>query len=197
MAGPHSVPAVEPLKRCRGPHRPTAERPASAGLGPELVLRLLFRLGQTLGLVLNVDGHLLQRRQVLSAVVSAKEQLARVGELDADVCLRAAPIAQIECGQRLCGGDSSGNVAFLVSCLRLLRPAGSGLLLCPVSCLSSGRPSGSAPAGGQLPYSTAQHIPRRQASRSRAVYATSENRPGRVASLCKPARSPVTTPPCG
>ena len=36
--------------------------------------------------------------------------------------------------------------------------------------------------GGQLPYSTAQHIPRRQASRGRAVYATSENRTDRVAS---------------
>jgi hypothetical protein len=43
--------------------------------------RLAFRrLGETLGLVLNVYGHLLQRRQVLSAVVGAEEQLTRVGE---------------------------------------------------------------------------------------------------------------------
>src|SRR6202034_798141 len=56
---------------------------------------------------------------------------------------------------------------------------------------------GTRPYGGQLPYSTAQHIPRRQASLRRGVYATSENRTGRGASLCKPARSPVTTPPFG
>jgi hypothetical protein len=47
------------------------------------------------------------------------------------------------------------------------------------------------------PYSTAQHIPRRQASRSRMVYATSENRTCRATSRCQPARSPVTTPPFG
>jgi hypothetical protein len=51
------------------------------------------------------------------------------------------------------------------------------------------RGSGVVSGGGQLPYSTAQHIPRRQASRGRAVYATSENRtshaarPGRASAV--------------
>ena len=61
-----------------------------------------------------------KRLRVLPAVVGAEKQLTRVREQDADVCLRAASIAQIQCGQRLSGGYSSGHVAFLVSCLRLL-----------------------------------------------------------------------------
>ena len=88
---------------------------------------LVLWLAKPLRLVLNVDGYLLERRQVLPAVVRAEKQLTRIGEQDADVRLRAAPIAQIESGQRPSGGDSSSHVAFLVSCLRLLRPAGSGL----------------------------------------------------------------------
>src|SRR5215472_12603133 len=92
---------------------------------------LVLWLPKPLRLVLDVDGYLLQRRQVLPAVVRAEQQLTRVREQHADVRLRAAPIALIESGQRLSGGDSSSHVAFLVSCLRLLRPAGSGLLGCP------------------------------------------------------------------
>ena len=119
---------------------------------------------------------------MLPAVVRAEEQLARVGEQDADVRLGAAPIAQIESGQRLSGGDSSSHVAFLVSCLRLLRPAGSGLAgLSGESPFPSNGPLGVVSGGGQLPYSTPQHIPRRQASRGRAVYATSENRTSHAA----------------
>src|ERR1700757_530297 len=41
--------------------------------------------------------------------------------------------------------------------------------------------SGVVSGGGQLPYSTAQHIPRRQASGGRAVYATSKTRTSRAA----------------
>jgi hypothetical protein len=59
---------------------------------------------------------------VLAAMVSTEEQLTRVREHDADVCLRAAAIAKIKSGQRLGGGYSSSHVAFLVWCLRLLRP---------------------------------------------------------------------------
>jgi len=59
---------------------------------------LVLWLAKPLRLVLNVDGYLLERRQVLPAVVGAEEQLTRVGEQDAYVRLRAAPIAQIESG---------------------------------------------------------------------------------------------------
>ena len=148
---------------------------------------LVLWLAKPLRLVLDVNGYLLQRRQVLPAVMRAEEQLTRVREQDADVRLRAATIAQIESGQRLSGGDSSSHVAFLVSCLRLLRPAGSGLLGCAVAAAPVGLTLGTlggpraVSGGGQLPYSTAQHIPRRQASRCRAVYATSENRTSHAA----------------
>src|ERR1700739_942505 len=117
--------------------------PGSTPAITSLFRRLVLRLGETLCLVLDVDRDLLQRRQGLSAVGGAEEQGAPVGGEDAAVRLRSARITQIECGQRLCGGDSSGHVAFLFSCLRLLRPAGSGLLLCvgPLA-LPTGRPSG-------------------------------------------------------
>jgi hypothetical protein len=38
-----------------------------------------------------------------------------------------------------------------------------------------------------MPYSTAQHLPRRKASPGRVVYATSENRTGRVTGLAGPS----------
>ena len=121
--------------------------------------RLVLWLAKPLCLVLDVDSYLLERRQVLPAVVGAEEQLTRVGEQDADVRLGAAPIAQIESGQRLSGGDSSSHVAFLISCLRLLRPAGSGLaglsgsVTVPVKRTLGGR--GSCP--GEDNFLTAQH----------------------------------------
>jgi len=60
---------------------------------------------------------------------------------------------------------------------------------CPVESPFPSNGPGGRVRGGQLPYSTAQHIPRRQASRGRAVYATSENRtshaprPGRASAV--------------
>ena len=54
--------------------------PGSTPAITSLFRRLVLRLGETLCLVLDVDRDLLQRRQVLSAVVGAEEQLARVGE---------------------------------------------------------------------------------------------------------------------
>jgi hypothetical protein len=67
---------------------------------------------------------------VFPAVVGAEKQLTRVREQDTDVRLCAAAIAQVQCVQRLGGGYSSGHVAFLFSCRRLLRPAGSVCCLC-------------------------------------------------------------------
>ena len=52
-----------------------SERRIGSGVG-----QLAFLLGKTLGLVLDIDSYLLQRRQVLSAVVGAKKQLTRVWE---------------------------------------------------------------------------------------------------------------------
>ena len=71
-----------------------------------------------------------------------------------------------------------------------MRPAGSGLLC--VRILASERADPWGPGRGQLPYSTAQHIPRRQASLRRGVYATSETALVAWQAPCKPARPPVT-----
>ena len=67
---------------------------------------------------------------MLTPVVGAEKQLSLVREQDANVRLRATAIAEIKGGQRPGGGYSSGHVAFLFSCRRLLRPTGS------VCCLS-------------------------------------------------------------
>src|SRR5215471_13315930 len=120
-----------------------------------LVLRVVLRAGQTPGFVLDVDCYLGERFRVFPAVMGTEEQLTRVREQDANIRLRATAIAEIHGGERLGGGYSSGHVALP----RLVPsgprgPAGSGLL--------------------QLPYSTAQHLPRRQPSPRRVVYATSE-----------------------
>ncbi len=67
---------------------------------------------------------------MLAPVVRAEKQLSLVREQDANVRLRATAIAEIQGGQRPGGGYSSGHVAFLFSCRRLLRPAGSVCCLC-------------------------------------------------------------------
>jgi hypothetical protein len=138
-----------------------------------LVLRVLL-VREASGFVLDVDCYLGECLRVFPPVVGAKKQLTRVWEQDADVRLRTTAIAEIQGGERPGGGYSSGHVAFLVSC-----PPGLAV----------------RPALGWLPtsYSTAQHIPRRQASPSRVVYATSENR-GRVISGERPVRFTLLLP---
>jgi hypothetical protein len=89
------------LQRGEGDRRPpTMLQPAKPAL---------LGLDQPLRLVLYVDGDLRQRSGVLTAVMRTEEQLSRVWEQDADVRLRTATIAQIEGGQRLCGGYGSSQ----------------------------------------------------------------------------------------
>src|SRR6516162_11454116 len=94
--------------------------------------RLVLRVGQPAGLILDVDSYLGECLRVLTPVVGAEKQLSLVREQDANVRLRATAIAEIKGGQRPGGGYSSGHVAFLFSCRRLLRPAGS-VCCCPLT----------------------------------------------------------------
>src|ERR1700744_2459421 len=86
-------------------------------VGSRLRLLLLLRVGETLGLILNLNRYFPVGRAVFPAVVGAEEQLTRIREQDADISLRAAAVAEVQGGQRLGGGYGSGHVAFLVSCL--------------------------------------------------------------------------------
>jgi hypothetical protein len=91
-------------------HRLAARCQRPAGRSPALGLVAAAWLArQSLRLILDVDGDLSERGGVFPAVVRAEEQLARVREQNADVRLGTAAIAQIEGGQRLCGGYSSGQ----------------------------------------------------------------------------------------
>ena len=110
------------------PERPAVTR---SRLDDRLVLRGGGLLGdQPASLILDVDGYLGECLRVLAPVVRAEKQLSLVREQDANVRLRATAIAEIQGGQRPGGGYSSGHVAFLFSCRRLLRPAGSVCCLC-------------------------------------------------------------------
>ena len=105
-----------------GPGRPPGVRgvlrsPPGLIPGPQLAGKVAdghaspLRVGfaQSLRLVLDVDGDLRQRGGMFPAVMRTEEQLSRVREQNADVRLGAAAITQIEGGQRLCGGYSSGQ----------------------------------------------------------------------------------------
>jgi hypothetical protein len=53
-----------------------------------------------LGLVVDLKGDLLQLVSMLFAMVRAEEEFVPAGHGDADIRLRAAPIATIGCSQR-------------------------------------------------------------------------------------------------
>ena len=55
----------------------------------------LVRVGQALGLVLDVRGQRCQCGEVLACVVSAEQKFPTFGQRDSDVRLRAAPVAAV------------------------------------------------------------------------------------------------------
>ncbi len=94
-----------------------------SGLGGRLGSCLLswrvspLRLGQPVGLILDLDSDLGQRVRVLAAMVGAKKQLTSTGKHNAHVGLRTAPVAEIVAAQWLGSGywrsHRSGHVASL------------------------------------------------------------------------------------
>jgi hypothetical protein len=94
-----------------------AASPAAGGAAPVASVTLLARGSgggsgrQAPGLVLYLSCDLLQLGLELTAVVSAEEQLAAGCQHNAQVCLGAAPVAAVGCGQRARGGQNCSHVA--------------------------------------------------------------------------------------
>src|SRR5579863_8281686 len=143
---------------------------------------LALRLAQTLGLVLDVNRDLGKRLRVFPTVVCAEEQLTRVRKQDADVRLGAASIAQVQCGQRLSGGYSSGHVAFSWS-----HASGCSVRLAPVALTGQHN----AYPGVRLPV-TGGCTPQ-----AKTALASVVNTPDLGLPAPGHARSAVTTPPFG
>ena len=116
-----------------------------------LLLRL--RLGQPVALVLDVDRDLGQRLGVLAAMMRTEKQFSALASSTRTYAWAPHRSQTSSAVSGLVGAMAPVNVAFL----RVVPPA-RNIRLAPVFC----------------PYSSAQHIPRRQRSLLRVVYATSE-----------------------